>query len=1341
MHISIVVKAPDAAGPLRATIEGTRAIGEGRSPFAAEALIDGGRARFDLDQGAIVTVAEILRGDGVVVATRAVKQHEQDDGTIEVEIPAVASAAAGPVMVAPRTVRAAVLDHRGVGIPEVEVTASIADAEIARALTDDAGAWAMQLPTRPVTIRVRAEDHDEAFVLGPSEPPPTLRLDHLVVVDGSGAEILPPARTAQDWAASDSVSQDLGAGESLWMPDRSIEVSEVSTLVRVQEPVLAVPQRAVEPGLARDGGPAVALDPSTGKSTGTAATASVGDGEDKPDTVALSESAPPWAVLAPWVTTRATGTARPGSAIPGLSVTFAPDAVDALRPAETIARLAQHHPAVADGSISRTTLGPGRLLDIDSTDRAAATTVSLAHVLRHRQEWKADGYSLGTLLYSLPLAPGQRKQVAVVDWRRRDAGVRSDEARAEDRLSAETEQQRDIGEIVQTAAEESMKGSSTSTSVGLGAGGGAGATGSANGVGLSAMLGVSGGVGHASTQAQQEAMRNLSGRSSQHVQEATRQSASAVRSRRTTTVQAVEQSESSRATTEVVANHNHSHALTMQYFEVLRHLVVESRLHAVDEALLIPAPVIRWTPQAIARHEHVLRTALPTPALSSGIDAVLSGLDGHRRTRAVDRPLGLVTGRLRLWPDSGPQPDDAAESVGAQRRSKLGLPLGAPLRLSGSLLVTRSDGSTETAELQLDELEADHDGSLVARLRAPIAASRRSIAALSFELDRSAWDALARLRVDGLTWSADGATRQLTAPSGIRPGSASTMALVADAELAESEEVRRASASARLLRHLDAHALAYSKTVWTSLDADQRFLALDRVLAPGLPGRRASLASVVENRLLGFVGNSWVMPVAAGHDLSAAVLGRPLEDCRADYLSESRTDVDRITLPTSGVFAEAVIGTSNASELIDDRRFWKWHEAPIPDGPEIAPVTTDSRATSLDLRSTALDGAAVGLPGVSSLPAPTGLHDALAAVATASIFRDITGVEGTTRNAASALETTVNAAKELGEKAGENATEAYKTAVQSQATERRLEQIEAARRRGTITAQQASDLTTQALGGAAPASAEGSPSSGGESGSGGGSPGTASPDASTGRDRPSSQLPTDGPGPGQPASARRATRRAPATPAVEGEIRLRAAPTTFETRIALQGHSSTPGTESFGHWTLRIQVGHLTNGALVPLSIRVTPQLQGIAAASLHSLPEVDSLLVGGEGRFALDVGVIEKVSAHPLQTTGGLGLELGLESWVSRMQPVAGDGGGAGERELGGSGNASLGTLHSAVAATETATQWARSYRFTLQGEEIVRRIVESTDIDPGVLHVSGTRIGGLSTVEWRLETRTVHA
>ncbi len=41
-------------------------------------------------------------------------------------------------------------------------------------------------------------------------------------------------------------------------------------------------------------------------------------------------------------------------------------------------------------------------------------------------------------------------------------------------------------------------------------------------------------------------------------------------------------------TSEVVANHNHCHALTMMYFEVLRHYAIFQELSSVEECVFVP---------------------------------------------------------------------------------------------------------------------------------------------------------------------------------------------------------------------------------------------------------------------------------------------------------------------------------------------------------------------------------------------------------------------------------------------------------------------------------------------------------------------------------------------------------------------------------------------------------------------------------------------------------------------------------------------------------------------------------------------------------------------------------
>jgi hypothetical protein len=125
----------------------------------------------------------------------------------------------------------------------------------------------------------------------------------------------------------------------------------------------------------------------------------------------------------------------------------------------------------------------------------------------------------------------------------------------------------------------------------------------------------------------------------------------------------------------------------------------------------------------------------------------------------------------------------------------------------------------------------------------------------------------------------------------------------------------------RLLAHLNEHLEFYHRGIWWNMDAERRYMLLDGFLAPNAGGR--SVASVVENRLLGFAGNSLVMPVARGFHLDPTYSAP--EDRGVSLLEHYAPAIPvpaaRISVPTRGVFAEAVMGSCNSCEEKDETRF------------------------------------------------------------------------------------------------------------------------------------------------------------------------------------------------------------------------------------------------------------------------------------------------------------------------------------------------------------------------------------------------------------------------------------
>ena len=93
-----------------------------------------------------------------------------------------------------------------------------------------------------------------------------------------------------------------------------------------------------------------------------------------------------------------------------------------------------------------------------------AVTVAIGHVLHFRQVWRADGYSLGDLVHSIPLAPGEKRQIAVLDWERRTTAGRTEDLESEEAFAAVAERDRDINEIAGSHLDErSDAGSDSST--------------------------------------------------------------------------------------------------------------------------------------------------------------------------------------------------------------------------------------------------------------------------------------------------------------------------------------------------------------------------------------------------------------------------------------------------------------------------------------------------------------------------------------------------------------------------------------------------------------------------------------------------------------------------------------------------------------------------------------------------------------------------------------------------------------------------------------------------------------------------------------------------------------
>ncbi|MFL6388958.1 MAG: papain-like cysteine protease family protein [Terriglobales bacterium] len=742
-----------------------------------------------------------------------------------------------------------------------------------------------------------------------------------------------------------------------------------------------------------------------------------------------------------------------------------------------------------------------------------ATTIAHGHLISMKQVWRADGYSLGDVLYSLPLAPGQQKLVSILDWERREATQRTEHRVTTEDVSAGLSHDRDISDIIRTALHERMDASSraNTSAVGTAIGGFIGPV----------VFGAAGGTSSASSSAQQASARDIAASALNQARDRTLQSASAVRGQRASVVQTARQGESVRAQTEAIANNNHCHALTIEYFEVLRHFQVSQEIAQVQECLFVPFAITLFNDQKALRWRHVLQDMTiyhggSVMALRSYFDALDRKVDNWAHVdypvaRYADDVLRDLSGELWLTM-SIPRPADTipdnlydkntwtpyAALLGVttepevhdiwNRYMGVALPQDRPAvwnsRLAPAIARRLADNITVdlfeegVGFVAVGTLDATlvsrfgQDAPLLVTFRATTALpniTRAQVSRVRFRFGSLSLPTQVETVVQSgsLRYRTDHLARAFFEGMRIQNdlGQTDFVEMATPLDRMEKNNPRFTDRrNSRLLIDILNERLEYfHRIIWLTMDANRRYMFLDGIIAPNAAGR--SVASVVDNRVIGIVGNSLVMPVVPGMKLDPTYefARRTPQDLKNLYAVDPPPPM-RISMPTRGVFAEAVMGKCNSCEKIDDRRFWHWEDAPIPDSPTaILPLSTASRReTPPSVAPGDFPDALVRMQATPSAPDPTGLSAALSLLGTKDLFRNLTGLALNQENAAAALKSVMSAAQSF---ASQGAALAQQKFLSSQ-MDRNLDLIKQARDRKQITPEQAQGMSESMFRGA-----------------------------------------------------------------------------------------------------------------------------------------------------------------------------------------------------------------------------------------------------------------------------------
>ncbi|HEY0610733.1 MAG TPA: papain-like cysteine protease family protein, partial [Chitinophaga sp.] len=245
----------------------------------------------------------------------------------------------------------------------------------------------------------------------------------------------------------------------------------------------------------------------------------------------------------------------------------------------------------------------------------------------------------------------------------------------------------------------------------------------------------------------------------------------------------------------------------------------------------------------------------------------------------------------------------------------------------------------------------------------------------------------------------------------------------------------------KLIDHLNSNLEHYNKALWYNLDADRRFMLLDGFNIQifngfGVPVGFRSLASVVKNQLISIVGNSLVLPVAPGYKVSQSFITEETDEGVEQEVTlldhyQPLTPVPpyRISVPTRGVFMEAVQGACDACEKVKENSSQDWTKFGTEEPSPISAITPPT-PTARDWQSSFKDFA-TALVAMQTAPATPDVAAGLAGLSTLlaknDSFKDLTGLEKNLESAMKAYTSNQENAKAFAEMAKGMAMQSHNT--------------------------------------------------------------------------------------------------------------------------------------------------------------------------------------------------------------------------------------------------------------------------------------------------------------------------
>jgi hypothetical protein len=759
--------------------------------------------------------------------------------------------------------------------------------------------------------------------------------------------------------------------------------------------------------------------------------------------------------------------------------------------------IAEERADILRNSEGRRVLSSKKGLDWEDNTPAQSASLAYGHILDYRVRWRNNGYSLGNVLYSLALAPRQTKQIVTVTSEIIDKARRVETTTVSEEIAQATTRDYGYTDAVAAGLSEWAKGGSKSKT-----------TGAAGGLGLAigpVVLGGGASHGRAESTSWKEGGRKVTALEEQSLRDAIRQYGDSIRQLESVVVQEQSQEETTQAVSETVRNPNYCHSLTVVYHEILRHMRVDTEVVGARECVFVPLPIRPFTWKRMIRWRDSLTAVLRRRRLRwvmpylEDVETNFANSEIAQGARA-DQPIKYLMGSIYIR-IAIERPQDNEEDTFEQAKWLALFPfVNRPVREIYDRLkknkdqkdqIFQKDYAPTIATKWVDKLRVHGDGQPFEGVDMTLASRysynrtvrvdftyipdreliRRDLETIKINVANDAAltpGSIANVERIKIRYYTDDFNREKTSSRAaddlinVEDGTPQATGAALHLQLDDWEEKdQRALIKAealKLRKHLNEHMEYYHKHIWWNMDRDKLYMLLDTVYAVSDEDGR-SVASVVERNPIAILGNSLVYKVAGGAHLG--IDGHQTAAELNTYYSDSvgKSTPIRISLPTAGVYAQALLDDCEACEEHFGSTEWILSDKE----PELASLDpsllSSRRATVPDLKPSELPASIINLQNAPNVPAPSGFAGALEALTKADSFGDMAGLAGTQANAKAAMESAAQLASTL----GTQAADIRKAEIAAKVAKEKMAVVKKAKDSGAVSDEKAKETNDKIL--------------------------------------------------------------------------------------------------------------------------------------------------------------------------------------------------------------------------------------------------------------------------------------